>query len=458
MIKESNVKLITAIPGPKSKKVIEERKKYIANGVSMSTDIAIAEAKGALVKDVDGNVFLDFAAGIGVQNVGHCDDQVIAAIKEQVDKYIHPCFHVMTYEPYVELGKKLTEITVGDYEKKVMFANSGAEALENAIKVARAYTKKTGILSATGSFHGRTNMTMSITSKYKPYKNGFGPFAPETYKFDYPYTYRNGDGMSDVEYGKACAEKLRLMLKTTISPDMIGCLIVEPLQGEGGFVAPPKEYMQELQKICNENNIVFVVDEVQAGFGRTGKMFAHEHYGIEPDIITMSKSIAAGVPLSAVVGKKEIMDAACVGGIGGTYGGSPLACAAALKVIEKIEKEDLCGKSLKLGDYIIGRLNDMKEKYEVIGDVRGLGSMIGLELVKDRTTKEPAADLVKSVIKKCYEKGVILINAGLLGNVIRFLPPLVMTDEQVRYGMDALEESIAECIGSEAQYEIASGK
>jgi len=446
MIEETNVKLITAIPGPKSKQIVEERKKYVATGVSMSTDVAIAEAKGALVKDVDGNVFLDFAAGIGVQNVGHCDDGVIAAIKDQLDKYIHPCFHVATYEPYVALAKKLTEITVGSYEKKVMLANSGAEALENAIKVAKTYTKKTGILSATGSFHGRTNMTMSITSKYKPYKNGFGPFAPETYKFDYPYTYRNGGTMSDVEFGKACAEKLRLMLKTTISPDMIACLIVEPLQGEGGFVAPPKEYMQELQKICNENNIVFVVDEVQAGFGRTGKMFAHEHYGIEPDIITMSKSIAAGVPLSAVVGKKEIMDSACIGGIGGTYGGSPLACVAALKVIEKIEKEDLCDKSLKLGAYITGRLNEMKEKYNVIGDVRGLGSMIGVELVTDRTTKEPAADLVKAVIKKCYEKGVILINAGLLGNVIRFLPPLVMTEEQVKYGMDSLEEAFKECI------------
>lgn len=446
MIEESNVKLITSIPGIKSKKILEERKKYVADGVSMSVDIAVEEAKGALIKDVDGNIFLDFAAGIGVQNVGHCDDEIIDAIKDQLDKYIHPCFHVATYEPYVALAKKLTEITVGDYEKKVMLANSGAEALENAIKVAKAYTKKTGILSATGSFHGRTLMTMSITSKYKPYKNGFGPYAPETYKFDYPYTYRNGGELSDVEYGKLCAEKLRLMLKTTICPEMIACLIVEPLQGEGGFVVPTKEYMQELQKICNENNIVFIVDEVQAGFARTGKMFAHEHYGIEPDIITMSKSIAAGVPLSAVVGKKEIMDSACVGGIGGTYGGSPLACVSALKVIEKIEKEDLCGKSIKLGKYIIGRLNEMKEKYDVVGDVRGIGSMIGLEFVKDRVTKEPAADIVKTIIKKCYEKGVILINAGLLGNVIRFLPPLVMSEEQVKYGMDILEEAIKESI------------
>lgn len=458
MIKETNVKLITSIPGPKSKEIIAERKKYVADGVSMSVDIAVEEAKGALLKDVDGNVFLDFAAGIGVQNIGHCDEEVIAAVKEQADKYIHPCFHVATYEPYIKLAKKLTEITPGNHEKKVMLANSGAEALENAIKVAKTYTKKTGILSANGSFHGRTNMTMSITSKYKPYKNGFGPFVPDTYKFDYPYSYRAPLGVSPEDYADECIQKLRTMLKTTISPDMIACLVVEPLQGEGGFVVPTAKYMQELQKICNENNIVFIVDEVQAGFGRTGKMFAHEHYGIVPDIVTMSKSIAAGVPLSAVLGKKEIMDSACVGGIGGTYGGSPLACVAALKVIEKIEKEDLCKKSLELGAYITGRLNAMKEKYDIIGDVRGLGSMIGLEFVKDRTTKEPEVDLVKTIIKKCYQKGVIVLGAGILSNVIRFLPPLVMTEEQVKYGMDVLDEAIAESLGSEAEYQIASGK
>lgn len=327
-----------------------------------------------------------------------------------------------------------------------MFANSGAEAVENAIKIARTYTKKTGILSATGSFHGRTNMTMSITSKYKPYKNGFGPFAPETYKFDYPYSYRAPLGVSEEDYAEECINKLKSMLKTTLSPDMIACLIIEPLQGEGGFIVPSAKYMQELQKLCNENNILLIVDEIQAGFARTGKMFAHEHYGIEPDIVTLSKSIAAGIPLSAVVAKKEIMDSACVGGIGGTYAGSPLGCVAALKVIEKIEKEDLCGKSQKLGEYITGRLNKMKEEFDAIGEVRGLGSMIGVEFVKDLETKEPAADLVKAIIKKCYEKGVILLNAGLLSNVIRFLPPLVMTEEQVKYGMDVLEESIKECL------------
>lgn len=443
MIEEKNVRIVTSIPGPKSIKIVEERKKYVANGVSMATDIVIDEAKGALIKDIDGNVLLDFAAGIGVQNIGHCDDKVIGAIKDQVEKYIHPCFHVATYEPYVELAKKLTEITKGDYEKKVMLANSGAEALENAIKVSKAYTKRYGILSANGSFHGRTLMTMSITSKYKPYKNGFGPYAPDTYKFDYPYYYRAPKGVSAEEYSEECLERLRTMLKTTISPEHIACLIVEPLQGEGGFIVPSAKYMQGLQKICNDNGIVFIVDEVQAGFARTGKMFAYEHYGITPDIVTMSKSIAAGVPLSAVIGRKEIMDAACVGGIGGTYGGSPLACVAALKVIEKIENEGLCEKSFKLGEYIVGRLNEIKEKYDVIGDVRGLGSMIGLELVKDKESKEPAPELVKEIINSCFKEGVILINAGLLSNVIRFLPPLVMTKEQAEYGMNVLERAIS---------------
>lgn len=446
MIKEKNAKIITEIPGPNSRKLLEKRNKYVAKGVSSATELFVDEAKGALIKDIDGNVFVDFVGAIGVQNIGHGDDGVIEAVKEQVDKYIHPCFHVNMYEHYVELAEKLSTLTKGNYEKKAMFANSGAEAVENAIKIARAYTKKTGIISMQGSFHGRTNMTMSITSKYKPYKNGFGPYAVETYKADSAYCYRCPLGCKYPECGIACAEKLRTMLKTTVSPDMIACLIVEAVQGEGGFIPQPKEYMQALQSICNENGIVFIVDEVQTGFARTGKMFAYENYGIEPDLITLSKSIANGIPLSAVVGKAEIMDAPCVGGIGGTYGGSPLGCVAALKVIEKIEKDNLSSKAVELGAYIKERLNTMKEKFDVIGDVRGLGAMIGVELVKNRDTKEPNAEIAKEIIAKCYKKGVLLIGAGLLGNVIRFLPPIVMTDEQVKYGMDVLEEAISECV------------
>ena len=444
---EDNLKLITKIPGPKSKLLFEKREKYVARGVSSGTDIFIDEAKGALLKDVDGNVFIDFAGAIGVQNIGHSDEGVVDALKEQLDKYIHPGFHVTMYEPYVALAEKLSNLTSdfgGEDGTKVMLANSGAEAVENAIKIARAYTKKTGIISMQGSFHGRTNMTMSITTKYKPYKNGFGPFAVETYKADYAYCYRCPLGCKYPECGLACAESLRTMLNTSISAEMIACLIVEPVQGEGGFVIPPEGYLEALQQICNDNKIVFIVDEIQAGFSRTGKIFAYKNFKVQPDIITLSKSIANGLPLSAVVGKKEIMDASCVGGIGGTYGGSPLGCIAALKVLEKIEKDSLNEKANKMGEIIKNRLNIMKEKFSVIGDVRGLGAMLGVEFVTDRISKEPNPLLVKSIIKNCYQKGVIFLNAGIYGNVIRFLPPIVMTDKQLETGLSILEKAIEE--------------
>lgn len=456
MIEEKNAKIITEIPGPKSKELIKKREQYVAKGVGCSSPIFVEEAKGALIKDIDGNVFVDFAGAIGVQNVGHRDEGVVEAVKAQLDKYIHPCFHVNMYEPYITLAEKLVEITPGSYEKKAMFANSGAEAVENAIKIARAYTKKTGVISLWGSFHGRTNMTMSITSKYKPYKDGFGPFAAQTYKTEGAYCYRCALGCKYPECGIACAEKLRSMLKTVNSRDEIACLIAEPIQGEGGFIVPPKEYFKVIQQICNENDIVFIIDEVQAGFGRTGKLFAHEHFRVEADIITMSKSIANGFPLSAVVGKAEIMDAACVGGIGGTYSGSPLGCVAALKVIEKIDKDNLCGRAFEIGKYITARFQHMREKYDVIGDIRGLGAMIGIEFVKDRSTKEPYAELVKKITQYCFKRGVIVLNAGLLSNVIRFLPPLVITQEQLKYGIDVIEEAIESELGAINQLEYKS--
>ena len=445
MITESNAKIITAeLPGPKSKELLEKRKKYVPRGISYSTEIFVEEAKGALIKDVDGNVFVDFAAGIGVQNVGHCDDTVVEAIKEQSEKYIHPSFNVAMYEPYIALAERLVELTPGDYEKKAMFANSGAEAVENAIKIARKYTGKTGIVSLDFAFHGRTYMAMTLTSKVKPYKDGFAPYNSDTYKIPTPYCYRCPMGCSYPECGIACAERFRTMLKSDLSSEMIAALIVEPVQGEGGFIVPPKEYMQKLQEICNENDIVFIVDEIQAGFARTGKLFASENYDIEPDLITLSKAIAAGVPLSAVVGKSEILDAPIVGAIGGTYSGNPVACAAALKVIDKIEKDRLTERAVEVGTYIMERLKKMKEKYSAIGDVRGVGAMVAVELVKDRTSKEPDKELTSKIINLCYNKGVIFINAGIFGNVIRFLPPLVMTKEQLEYGIDTLEEAIKE--------------
>lgn len=450
MIKESNAKILTSLPGPKSKKLLEDREKYVAKGVGSSSPIFVDETKGALIKDVDGNVFVDFVGAIGVQNIGHNDDGVIEAVKAQLDKYIHPCFHSTMYEPYVALAKKLSNLTPGDSPKKAMFVNSGAEAVENAIKIARAYTKKPGIISLQGSFHGRTSMTMAITSKYKPYKSQFGPLPGETYKADYAYCYRCPYKSEYPGCNFACIEDLKKRLKTTLPADQIACLITEPVQGEGGFVVPPKKYLKALRELCTENNIILIIDEVQAGFARTGKLFAHENFGIEADLVTMSKSIANGLPLSAVVGKAEIMDAPCVGGIGGTYAGSPLSCVAGLKVLEKIEKDNLCSRAIEVGNYIMKRLNEMKSQYDVIGDVRGLGAMVGVEFVKDRDTKEPYPEMVNKIIKYCFNHGVLFINAGLSGNVIRFLPPLVMTEEQMKYGMDTLDSAI-KCICVPAQ-------
>jgi len=443
MIPQKVGKVITgSLPGPKSAQILEKRNRFVARGISTSVPVCVKEAKGALIEDIDGNVFVDFTAAIGVQNVGHCDDNVVEAIRQQAGQYIHPCFHVAMYEPYIDLAQKLAAMVPGSKPKKVMFANSGAEADENAIKISRRYTKKTGIISLENAFHGRTFMTMSITSKVKPYKNGFGPFSTDTYKIPSAYCYRCPYGCQYPQCGIACAEKLRTLLKGEMSSDTIACLIAEPVQGEGGFIVPPKGYLETLQSICNENNIVFIIDEVQAGFGRTGKLFASEHFDIEPDLVTMSKSIAAGMPLSAVAGEAQIMDAANPGEIGGTYGGSPLACQASLKVIEKFEQGGLLEKAQALGDYLMQRLLEMQEKYEVIGDVRGLGAMIGIEFVNNKQDKAINSDIVKKIVPYAASQGALFLSAGIFGNVLRLLPPLVMTWEQAEFGMDILEGAI----------------
>ena len=439
---EALPKIVTAIPGPKSQALNELRKKVIAQGVSTSSSVFPAKASGALITDVDGNVFLDFTAGIGVVNSGHCDPAMVAAIKEQVDKYIHTCSHVFMNEPYIKLAEKLIEIAPGPSEKRAILVNTGAEAVENSIKIARKYTQKQGILSLEYAFHGRSYMAMSITSKYKPYKNGFGPFMTDTFKVPAAYCYRCPYGIAAYpECGLACAERIRTLLKAEISADTIAALIVEPVQGEGGFIVPPKAYMQALQSICNENNIVFIVDEIQSGFARTGYTFASDYFEIEPDLMTVAKGIANGMPLSAVIGKKDIMDAPLVGGLGGTYGGNPVSTNAALALISRMENE-MPANAQRLNATLVKRLNEMKNKYDIIGDVRGLGAMIATEFVLDRKTKEPNADIVKKVISYAEQKGVVFMSAGLFGNVIRFLPPLVMTDEQLNYGMDILDEAI----------------
>ncbi|MFA9380289.1 MAG: 4-aminobutyrate--2-oxoglutarate transaminase [Acetanaerobacterium sp.] len=446
MINEKLPRIVTeTVPGPRSKAMLERKNTCVSQGVGTGFPVCITEAKGALMKDIDGNVYLDFAAGIGVQNVGHCDEDVVSAICRQAQQFIHPCFHVAMYEPYIALAERLCSLVKISGEKRAMFANSGSEAVENAIKLARKYTKKTGIVSLECAFHGRTYMAMTITSKVKPYKNGFGPFNPETYKIPTPYYYRFGYGYdNEVEFAVACAEKFATMLKGEWSADTIAAVIAEPVQGEGGFIAPPKEYYQTLERICRENGILLIIDEVQAGFARTGTLFAYEHYGINPDLVVMSKSIAAGVPLSGVVGRREIMDAVNPGEIGGTYGGSPLGCAAAMAVLDKIERDNLTQKAVSIGDIMYRRLHAMQKRYPMIGDVRGLGAMAGIEFVKDPVSKEPYPEIVKRIIACAQTKGVVFLGAGIFSNVLRFLPPLVMTPEQVEYGMDVLEQAIEE--------------
>lgn len=444
--KANEIILNTAIPGPKSVQLVERKEKNVPRGPFNTSPAFIAEASGAVVTDVDGNRFIDLAGAIGSLNAGHCPPRVVEAVKQQLDKFIHPCFHVMMYEPYIQLAEKLNAITPGEHAKKTFFLNSGAEAVENAVKIARKYTGRKAIVSFDRGFHGRTLMTMSLTSKVKPYKNGFGPFAPDTYKLRYPYYYRKPNGMTEAEYDDFMIEQLDNFLLGEVPPEDIAAFIMEPVQGEGGFVIPSKRFIQRVKRICEEHGILFIADEVQTGFARTGKMFASEHFDLVPDIMTMSKSIAAGFPISAVTGRAEIMDAPNPGEIGGTYGGSPLGCVAALEVINMIEEEHLIPRANEIGGIVMSRFKEMQDKYEVIGDVRGLGAMCAMELVKDRETKEPNKELTGKIISECNRLGVMIMGAGLYGNVIRILSPLVITDSQLNEALDVLDTVIGELV------------
>ncbi|KLU61126.1 4-aminobutyrate aminotransferase GabT [Peptococcaceae bacterium CEB3] len=430
------------IPGPKSQALLEKKNKYVARGIAHGVPIFIEKAEGACLTDVDGNEYLDFYGGIGVLNAGHCPPPVVQAIKEQADKLIHTCFMITMYEGFVSLAEKLAQITPGKYEKKSVLVNSGAEAVENAVKIARAATKKSGVVALEMAFHGRTNMAMALTSKVKPYKYGFGPFAPEVYKLPSAYCYRCYYRASYPGCGLHCLEQFERFFAAEVDPDAIAALIVEPVQGEGGFIVPPPEFLPGVEKIARKHGILFIVDEVQTGFGRTGRMFASEHYGLEPDLMTMAKSIASGMPLSAVTGKAEIMDAPGPGGLGGTYAGNPLACAAALATLAYLEQERLAERAAEIGAKVMDRLRRLQEKYPLIGDVRGLGAMTAIELVQDRQTKEPAKKETAQVIEECAKQGLVIIGAGVFGNVVRMLMPLVITDEQLDQGLDILESAL----------------
>jgi len=426
----------------KTEKLIQRKNNAVARGIANSTGIFVEKASGAVITDVEGREFLDFYAGVGVLNIGHCPEPVVKAIQKQADKLLHSFFAIGMYEPYVALAEKMNSIVPGSFEKKTMFANSGAEAVENAVKIARHATKRTGIIAFEGAFHGRTFMTMSLTSKVKPYKYGFGPFAPDVYKVPSAYCYRCFYRSTYPGCGMHCLENFERFFTAEIDAEHIAAMIIEPVQGEGGFLVPPAEFLPGLKSICESKGILFIADEVQTGFGRTGKMFAIENWGVEADIMTTAKSIAAGMPLSAITGKAQYMDAPDAGNIGGTYGGNPLSCVAGLETIKFIEDNDLCNRAAEIGHKTMTRLKALQERCHVIGDVRGVGAMIGIELVKDLRTKEPAKDLTSKVVKYCLEQGVMLISAGIFSNVVRLLIPLVVTDEQLDRGLTVLEQSI----------------
>jgi len=421
----------------------DRRAGAIPKGHASLTSCYIQSGKGALVYDVEGREYVDFSGGIAVMNVGHSHPKVVAAIKDQAEKFTHTCFMVMPYEHAIALAEKLQAVVPGHFAKSTLFINSGAEAVENAVKIARYYTKRPAVIAFEHSFHGRTMLGMTLTSKVKPYKYGFGPFVPEVYHMPYAYCYRCPFNLEYPACGVSCADYLHEFFLSQVAPESTAALIAEPIQGEGGFITPPLEYFPKLKKICEDNGILFIADEIQTGMGRTGTMFAMEHYQVEADLTTVAKSLAAGMPLSAVVGRKDLMDSVHPGGIGGTYGGNPVSCSAALAVMEIFESENLLEKAQRLGIKLRSRLDQFKEKYELVGDVRGIGPMLAMELVKDRKTKTPAADDAKALLKYCFDRGLIVLACGGYGNVIRLLMPLVIEDDQLEKGLSILEEGLS---------------
>lgn len=439
-ISMSSINLKTQVPGPKSIALMEERRKYVCRGPFHSTPIFAAKASGAVLEDVDGNKFLDFSCGIGVTNLGHCPEELVEAIKNQADRYLHTSFNIVPYPEYVEVSKLLCESAPGNYAKKALLVNSGAEAVENAIKIARAYTKRNAIVCFDHAYHGRTYMAMTLTSKTKPYKYGFGSLNSDVYRYNFPYEYRwptTGD------VSEECFKMFVDQVTSQISPDAVAAVILEPVLGEGGFIPTPKKFMQKLREFCTANGIVMICDEVQTGFGRTGKIFASEHYEIAPDLITTAKGLGGGLPIAGVVGRAEIMDGPMDGGVGGTFGGNPLSCAAALEVFKAFKKGDVLKNSEMVTSVMEKTLASWKEKFECVGDVRGLGPMRAVELVKDRKTKEPNKELAGAITKECYQNGLIALSAGTYGNVLRLLVPITISKTELEEGLAVLEKAIA---------------
>jgi 4-aminobutyrate aminotransferase/(S)-3-amino-2-methylpropionate transaminase len=433
-------KVVTEIPGPRSREWFERRKAAVPQAVFNIHPIVTARASGAIIEDVDGNRLIDFATGISVLNVGHTPPEVVRAAQAQLERDTHTCFHVTANEPYIELAERLNALAPGDFEKKTMFANSGAEAVENAVKIARKFTGRHAIVTFDHAFHGRTLLAMSLTAKSMPYKQGMGPFAPEIYRLPFAYPYRWPTGPENATR-EALAYAKDEMHKV-IGEENIAAVIVEPIQGEGGFVFPSPGFLKGLAEICTEHGILFIADEIQSGMGRAGRWFAIEDEDVVPDLVTSAKSLGGGLPISAVTGRADVMDSVHVGGLGGTYGGNPVAAAAALAVIDQIERGRLLERSRTLGDRVLSRLREMQQRHRVIGDVRGRAMMTAMELVTDRTTKEPVdAEMGSTIVRRCLENGVVIIKAGTYDNVIRLLPPLTIEESLLDEGLDVLDEA-----------------
>ncbi|PYQ70137.1 MAG: hypothetical protein DMG04_25825 [Acidobacteria bacterium] len=439
----SYIRLNTEIPGSRARDLIARRTAAAPAGLGRATDVAVERADGGLVFDVDGNTLIDLAGGIGMLAVGHSPAEVVKAIQQQAAKYIHPCALVATYEPYVQLAELLNEITPGAFSKKTILANSGAEAVENAIKLARKYTGRPSVICFEGGYHGRTLLTLSLTSKYSLFKSGFGPFAPEIVRLPVPHVYRTPPGMTEEAYVDFGIRQLEHAFVAQVDPKAVAAVIIEPVQGEAGFIPVPPRFLARIRELCTEHGIVMIADEVQCGMGRTGRLFAIEYYDLVPDLITIAKSLGAGMPIAAATGRAEIMDAAHLGGLGSTYGGSPIACAAAIEAIGIIRRPEFLAHARALGDVMREVMNAWTMKYPIVGDVRGLGPMMVAEFVADRRSKKPATpDETLQIVREAVARGVILMRAGLYSNCVRFLPPLVMPEDMLREGLEVVGGAI----------------
>jgi 4-aminobutyrate aminotransferase/(S)-3-amino-2-methylpropionate transaminase len=439
----SSIQIKRSAPGPQSQEWMRRREQAVPRGVHHSVPVFIHHAEGAVLYDVDGNAFLDFGGGIGCMNVGHCASEVRTAAQQQLDRFSHLCFSVTPHDSYVRLAEELNRRTPGAYAKKTLLVNSGAEGVENAVKIARAYTGRAAVVVFEDAFHGRTLLGMSLTSKVHPYKEGFGPFVPEVYRVPYGYCYRCSYSLTYPTCEIRCGHALEDVFLRTVDASEVAAVMVEPVLGEGGFVAPPREFFRTLREVSTRHGILLVADEVQTGFGRTGTLFACEQLGIEPDLLVSAKSMAAGLPLGAVTGRAEIMDAPGPGALGGTFVGNPVACEAALAVLKIFDDRQLAARAARIGDWICQRTQKWKTEFRLIGDIRGMGAMRAFELVRDRETKHPAREETEAVLKYCWQHGLVVLSAGTYGNVIRLLVPLVITDDQLDEGFSVLEAALA---------------